>query len=110
MKKLLALFTGLIIAAGASAQTERGNPAAAQSGKTTAVDRQAPINSDNANRQNQAKEPPESANIVDPDFQGSSKQETTATGQGQPTTATEKNAKAIKDESDVQHVEDKTKR
>jgi len=108
MKKLIVLMSGLIIAAGAAAQDRTGSNTA-QPAKAGTVDRQAPVKSDSDKRVNPAAEPVGSANTVDPDFQGSSKQETTASGMGQPTTATERTSKTSKTGSDTQDVENKTK-
>jgi hypothetical protein len=110
MKKLIALFSGMIIAAGASAQVERAGSTSAQPTKADSAQRQASGSSDNVKRDNRAKEPPESANIVDPDFQGSSKEETTASGMGQPTTAKNGAANGNKTTSEVRDVEDKSKK
>jgi len=105
MKKLIVLCSGLIIAAGAAAQTERTTPAAVQSGQTGK-----PVATDKTERKNAFQESVESANAVDPDFQGSSKQETTSSGMGQPKTDTDKKSNASKPTSDAQDVEDKTKK
>ena len=107
MKKVIALFSGMIIAAGAAAHADRTGTTAAQ--PTNSVERKAPVSADRE-RENRAKEGPESANIVDPDFQGSSKQQATASGMGQPTTATEGRTDATKPKTDAQDVEDKTKK
>ena len=106
MKKVIVLLSGVIIAASAAAQADKTGSNANPAARTgTTVDRQLPVNNDK--RENPAAEGPESANIVDPDFQGSSKQETTASGLGQPK---KEGARASsKDRSDTQDVEDKTK-
>jgi len=110
MKKIIALFSGMIIAAGASAQADRTGSTSAQPTKADSAQRQASGSGDNVKRDNRAKEPPESANIVDPDFQGRSKEETTASGMGQPTTARNGAANGNKNTSEVRDVEDKSKK
>lgn len=104
MKKFIALCTGMIIAAGAAAQADRSAPAAqtGQTGKPAAADK--------TERKNAFQESVESANAVDPDFQGSSKQETTSSGMGQPKTDPDKTTNANKPKSDAQDIEDKTKK
>lgn len=109
MKKLIVLFSGMIIAASAAAQADRTGSNTVQAGKA-GIDRQVPVENDPTKRENQAKEPPESANVVDPDFQGSSKQESTASGMGQPTQATERKSSATRTGSSAQDAEDKTKK
>lgn len=109
MKKVIALFSGMIIAAGAAAQADRSGTTAAQ--PTNSVERKAPVSGERE-RENPAKEGPESANIVDPDFQGSSKQQTTSSGMGQPKQGSERTSPADKTKpqvQDAQDVEDKTK-
>jgi len=111
MKKLIVLFSSVIIAAGAAAQTERtATPATQATQAQGTTDRQAPVTSERGKRQNPVQEHDESANSVDPDFQGSSKQQTTSSGMGQPKESSERNAKSDKTKSDVQNVEDKTKK
>lgn len=110
MKKLIALFGGMIIAAGASAQTATTTSPAVQSPKTGTLERQVPANTDQDKRQNPVAEHPESANIVDPDFQGSSKHETTATGMGKPKQDSERSSNQKRNGTDPQDVEDKTKK
>lgn len=105
MKKLIALCTGMIIAAGAAAQVERTGPAAVQSGQTGAA-----TATDKTERKNAFEESIESANTVDPDFQGRSKQETTASGMGQPTKDPDRSKNADKPKADAQDVEDKTRK
>lgn len=105
MKKLIALCSGMIIAAGAVAQVTQTGPAAVQSGQTGAA-----TASDKTERKNAFEESIESANTVDPDFQGSSKQETTSSGMGQPKKDTDRASTADKPKSDAQDVEDKTKK
>jgi len=107
MKKLIVLFTGVIIAAGAAAQTDKTGSNAQQAAQ---ADRQAPVSSERAKRPNTAAEPQESANSVDPDFQGSSGQHTTSSGMGQPKKDTTRPTKADKTGADVQDIEDKTKK
>jgi len=109
MKKFIVLFSGMIIAAGAAAQADRTGSNAVQAGKA-GIDRQVPVENDPTKRENAAKEPPESANIVDPDFQGSSKQETTASGMGQPKQKDERAGNATRTGSSAQDAEDKTKK
>lgn len=115
MKKVIALFSGLLsgllIAGGAAAQADRTGTTAAQ--PTNSVERQAPVGNDRDKRENPHREGPESANIVDPDFQGSSKQETTASGMGQPKKEDTRTSPADKTKpqvQDTQDVEDKTKK
>lgn len=107
MKKVIVLLSGVIIAASAAAQADKTSSNTTQAERTGTVDRQIPANTNRDKRENPAAEGPESANIVDPDFQGSSKQETTASGLGQPKKEGERSSK--KSGSDVQDVENKTK-
>lgn len=93
MKKLIVLLSGLIIAAGAAAQTEK-----------------APVKADPDKRENPAAEAPESANSVSPDFQGSSKAESTASGMGQPKKDTKPAPTSRETGSSAQDAEDKTKK
>jgi len=104
MKKLIALCSGMIIAAGAAAQADRTAPTTAQSAQTGK-----PTPADKTERKNASQESADSANAVDPDFQGSSKQETTSSGMGQPRKDTERTSNASKPKIDAQDVEDKTK-
>ena len=110
MKKLIVLLSGVVIAASAAAQTNQAGTTAAQAAKAGTADRQAPVKSDSATRVNPAAEPEDSANSVSTDFQGSSKQESTAAGMGQPTKQTDSTAKPGKSGASVQDVEDKTKK
>ncbi|WP_306395964.1 hypothetical protein [Telluria beijingensis] len=107
MKKVIVLLSGVIIAAGAAAQADKTGSQTTQATRTETVDRQLPINSERAKRENPAAEGPESANIVDPDFQGSSKQEATSSGLGQP--KKDEKRTSGKPRSDAHDVEDKTK-
>jgi len=109
MKKLIMLFSGMVIAASAAAQTSQAGSNAAQPAKAGTADRQAPIKSDSNQRVNPAAEPADSANAVDPDFQGSSKQETTASGMGQPKKHSDHTSKDSKSGSSAQDAENKTK-
>ena len=84
MKKVIVLLSGVVIAASAAAQADKTGSHTTQAERTGTVDRQLPANTDRDKRENPAAEGPESANIVSPDFQGSSKQETTSSGMGQP--------------------------
>lgn len=108
MKKLIVLFSGMIIAAGAAAQADRTGSNAVQAGKA-GIDRQVPPNNDPNNRQNRVAENPESASSVDPDFQGSSKGGTTASGMGQAGKDSQRSANATRTGSSAQDAEDKTK-
>ena len=117
MKKLIVLFSGMIIAAGAAAQADRTTASAtqpqvqtqAQTQKQDSTDRRTPVTT-GRERENRWQESIESANSVDPDFQGSSKQQATASGMGQPTTATEGRTAPAKPKTDAQDVEDKTRK
>lgn len=107
MKKVIVLLSGAIIAATAAAQADKTGSNITQAERAETVDRQLPANTDRDKRANPAAEGPESGNIVDPDFQGRSKQETTSSGMGQP----RKKGERSSDEtgSDVQDIEKKTK-
>ena len=105
MKKVIVLLSGVILAASAMAQADKTG-STTQAARTGTVDRQPPVNSDRDKRDNPVAEGPESANSVDPDFQGSSKQETTASGMGQPRKEGER--ASDKTRSETQDVEDKT--
>ena len=107
MKKVIVLLSGLVIAASAAAQADKTGSHTTEATRTGNIDRQIPANTERDKRENPAVEGPESANIVDPDFQGSSKQETTASGLGQP--KRERERAPNKTRSDTQDVEDKTK-
>jgi len=107
MKKVIVLLSGVIIAASAAAQADKTGSNTTQAERTATVDRQIPANTERDKRENPAAEGPESANIVDPDFQGSSKQETTSSGLGQPKKEGERSSD--KSRSNAQDVEDKTK-
>jgi len=109
MKKIIVLLSGVIIAASAAAQADKTGSNTTQATRTGTVDRQIPVNTDRDKRENPASEGPESANVVDPDFQGSSKQETTASGLGQPKKDSDKTSTSTKSGADVQDVENKTK-
>lgn len=110
MKKLIVLLSGVVIAASAAAQTNQTGANAAQPAKAGTVDRQAPVNSDPDKRVNPAAEPADSANSVSPDFQGSSKQESTSSGMGQPSKQPERTSSATRTGTSTQDVEDKTKK
>ncbi|MEW7851118.1 hypothetical protein AB2N08_20715 [Massilia aurea] len=107
MKKLIVLLSGIVIAASAAAQT---TPTTAQPAKAGTADRQAPVTGDADKRVNPAAEPEDSANSVSTDFQGSSKQESTAAGMGQPKKQTERTSSATRTGTTTQDVEDKTKK
>lgn len=104
MKKLIVLLSGVVIAASAAAQT---TPQPAKAGM---ADRQAPVTGNADKRANPAAEPEDSANSVSTDFQGSSKQETTSAGMGQPKKQTERTSSATRTGTATQDVEDKTKK
>lgn len=117
MKKLIVLFSAMVVAAGASAQTERTATNPVQAQQQDRADRQAPLKGEKVERENRWQESIESANTVDPDFQGRSSQHTTASGMGQPQTATEgKERSTAADKTsgkatvDTQDVEDKNKK
>jgi|GEM_PF-1479874 len=111
MKKFIALFAGAIIATGAAAQTDRTSTTAVKSEQARSADRQPPASSsDRDKRANPAAEPEDSANSVSTDFQGSSSQPATSSGMGQPKPETTRPTKADKTGSDVQDVEDKTRK
>jgi hypothetical protein len=110
MKKLIVLLSGVVIAASAAAQTNQAGTNAAQPAKAGTADRQAPVKSDSAKRVNPAAEPEDSANSVSTDFQGSSKQESTAAGMGQPVKPAERTTKSSTSGANTQDVEDKTKK
>ena len=107
MKKLIVLLSGVVIAASAAAQI---TPTLPQPAKTGTADRQAPITGTADKRANPAAEPEDSANSVSTDFQGSSKQETTSAGMGQPKKQTERTSSATRTGTATQDVEDKTKK
>lgn len=109
MKKVIVLLSGLIIAASAAAQADKTGSTTTQATRMGNVDRQLPANTERDKRENPAAEGPESANVVDPDFQGGSKQETTASGMGQPKKDSDKASRSNKSGTDVQDVENKTK-
>jgi len=107
MKKLIVLLSGVVIAASAAAQT---TPTTPQPAKAGTADRQAPVTANADKRANPAAEPEDSANSVSTDFQGSSKQETTSAGMGQPKKQTERTSSATRTGTATQDVEDKTKK
>ena len=107
MKKLIVLLSGVVIAASAAAQT---NPTTPQPAKTGAAQQKSPVMGSADKRANPAAEPEDSANSVSTDFQGSSKQETTAAGMGQPKKPTERTSSASRTGSATQNIEDKTKK
>ena len=107
MKKLIVLLSGIVIAASAAAQI---TPTLPQPTKAGTADRQAPITGTPDKRVNPAAEPEDSANSVSTDFQGSSKQETTSAGMGQPKKQTERTSSATRTGTSTQDVEDKTKK
>lgn len=113
MKQLIILLSGIAIAGGAAAQTDKLGVNAPKAVQTDRVDRQAPITSERDKQLNPLAEPPESANSVSPDFQGSSSQAATSSGMGQPKPDKRDSAaakKADKTSSEVQDVEDKPKK
>jgi len=116
MKKLIVLLSGVIIAAGAAAQTGSSTTGSSTTGSSTTgaaqptLDRQAPVTGERGKRENPAQEHEDSANSVSTDFQGSSKQDTTASGMGHVKKDKEHTSKTKKTESNVQDVEDKTKK
>jgi len=79
MKKLIVLLSGVVIAASAAAQT---TPTTPQPAKAGAAQQKAPVMGTADKRANPAAEPEDSANSVSTDFQGTSKQETTAAPEG----------------------------
>jgi len=105
MKKVIVLLSGVIIAASAAAQADKTGSHTTQAERTGTVDRQLPANADRDKRENPAAEGPESANIVDPDFQGSSKQETTSSGLGQPKRDTDRSSE--QDRANARESKDK---
>jgi len=107
MKNVIVLLSGVIIAASAAAQADKTGASTTQAERTGTVDRQLPANTGRDKRANPAAEGPESANVVDPDFQGGSKQETTASGLGQSKNKDERSPD--KTRADVQDIENKTK-
>ena len=109
MKKLIMLFGGMIIAASAAAQTPHAASSAAQPAKAGTADRQAPMKSDSSQRVNPAAEPKDSANSVSTDFQGSSKQESTASGMGHPKKHSVHKPKHAKTGSTAHDAENKPK-
>lgn len=102
MKKLIVLLSGVVIAASAVAQT---TPTTAQPAKAGMADRQAPVKGNADHRINPAAEPEDSANSVSTDFQGSSKQESTASGMGQP----QKHTKHSKHAKQAEHASSATR-
>ena len=107
MKKLIVLLSGVVIAASAAAQTTPTTPQPAKAGM---AERQAPVTGNADKRANPAAEPDDSANSVSTDFQGSSKQETTSAGMGQPKKQTERTSSATRTGTSTQDIEDKTKK
>lgn len=110
MKKLIVLLSGVVIAASAAAQTTPTTPTTPQPAKAGMADRQAPVTGNADKRANPAGEPEDSANSVSTDFQGSSKQEATSAGMGQPKKQTERTSSATRTGTATQDVEDKTKK
>lgn len=106
MKKLIVLLSGVVIAASAAAQTTPTTPQPAKAGTA----QKAPVMGSADKRTNPAAEPEDSANSVSTDFQGTSKQETTAAGMGQPKKQTERTSSASRTGSATQNIEDKTKK
>jgi len=107
MKKLIVLLSGVVIAASAAAQT---TPTTPQPAKAGAAQQKAQVMGTADKRANPAAEPEDSANSVSTDFQGTSKQETTAAGMGQPKKQTERTSSATRTGTATQDVEDKTKK
>ena len=107
MKKLIVLLSGVVIAASAAAQT---TPTTPQPAKAGSAQQKAPVMGSADKRANPAAEPEDSANSVSTDFQGSSKQETTSAGMGQPKKQTERTSTSSRNGSATQNIEDKTKK
>ena len=110
MKKLIVLLSGVVIAASAAAQTTPITPTTPQPAKAGMADRQAPVTGNADKRVNPAAEPEDSANSVSTDFQGSSKQETTSAGMGQPKKQAERTSTSSRNGSATQNIEDKTRK